>query len=254
MIDLKTMLSVFLMPTCISILLVIGGLALHRRMLCWVGIGMLWLASTTLVGDATMRAAEAGQERRPLSTVAAEHAIVVLSGGRVQPPGDPDASEWIDADRFYGGIELYKAGKAPLLIFTGGWSPRQRGAKPEGDVLMVYATELGVPRDRILATGRVVNTDAEAHAVAALLAGRVAGGATPRVLLVTSAFHMRRARMLFARAGVETVPFPVDFRVSEGKVFTLVDVLPNAVSLKQTETALHELYGMLFYWVRSRFS
>jgi hypothetical protein len=49
-------------------------------------------------------------------------AIVILSGGRVPAPGDPPLSEWRDADRFFGGIDLYRAGRAPLLIFTGGWA------------------------------------------------------------------------------------------------------------------------------------
>jgi hypothetical protein len=32
-------------------------------------------------------------------------------------------SEWTDGDRFWGGIALYQAGKATVLVFTGGKSP-----------------------------------------------------------------------------------------------------------------------------------
>ncbi len=165
MIYLHKILPVFLLPTGVSILLVVAGLLLRRRALCWIGVAVLWLASMPLVGDAAMRAAEGWQIRRPLFAVPAAEAIVVLSEGRIQPRGDPAISEWMPADRFYGGVDLFKAGKAPLLIFTGGWAPWQPEAKLEGDVLMGYAADLGIPRDRMVSTAKVVSTHEEARAV-----------------------------------------------------------------------------------------
>ncbi len=248
MIYLHKFLPALFLPIGLTILLVVSGLLLRRRWLCWLGLAVLWLACTPLLGNAAMRAAEGWQVRQPLVAAPHAQAIVVLSGGRIQPPGDPTVSEWTDAiDRFYGGVDLYKAGKAPLLIFTGAWLPWRPDAKPEGDVLTEYAVNLGVPRDHILTTGRVMNTDAEARAVAELLAGQEDIHGAPKVLLVTSAFHMRRAQLLFARAGLETYPFPVDFRADEGRVLTILDFLPDAESLYKTETALREFYGLLFY-------
>ncbi len=248
MIYLHKLLPALFLPIGLTTLLVVSGLLLRRRWLCWLGLAVLWLASTPLVGNAAMRTAEGWQVRRPLAAAPHAQAIVVLSGGRIQPPGDPTVSEWTDAiDRFYGGVDLYKAGKAPFLIFTGAWLPWRPDAKPEGDVLTEYAVNLGVPRDHILTTGRVMNTDAEARAVAELLADENDSHGAPTVLLVTSAFHMRRAQLLFARAGVETNPFPVDFRADEGRVLTILDFLPDAESLHKTETALREFYGLLFY-------
>lgn len=232
-------LPLFLLPTGITILLVVAGLILRRAALCWTGIVLLSLAGTPFVSGEAMRAAEGWQVRQPVSEAPTAHAIVVLSHGRVLPPGN--------ADRFYGGIELFKAGKAPVLIFTGGWVPWQPNAESEGEVLMRYAADLGIPRDRMRTTAKVSNTEEESRAVAALIAKHMGTGASPRVLLVTSAFHMRRAQMLFARAGIEPVPFPVDFKVPARNAFTPLDLLPNAHSLSQSETALRELYGLAFY-------
>ena len=247
MIYLPKILPLFLLPTGITLLLVVAGLILRRRSLCWTGIAVLWLASTPLVSNEIMRAAEDWQVRQPLGAVPKADAIVVLSTGRVQPPGDPDASEWTDADRFYGGVELYKAKKAPLLIFTGGWVPWHPNAKPEGEVLIRYAVDLGIPRDRMLTTSKVTNTEEEGRAISALLAKWRGANTTPRVLLVTSAFHMRRAELLFTRAGLEPVPFPVDFKVSSRDALTPLDFLPSGESVGQSETALRELYGLAFY-------
>ncbi len=118
-------------------------------------------------------------------------------------------------------------------------------------MLAKYAQTLGVPADRIVVTGIVANTADEAREVAHLLAGRQL--MAPRVLLVTSAFHMPRARQVFEQQGLVVEPFPVDFRFSEGGSTTILDFLPSVGALDQTQTALREFYGRAFYWLRSRF-
>ena len=247
MIYLSKILPVFLLPTGITLILVMAGLVLRRSALCWIGIAVLWVASTPVVSYELTRAAEGWRVRQPIASMPKAHAIVVLSTGRVQPPGDPNVSEWTDADRFFGGVELHRAQKAPLLIFTGGWLPWQPDARPEGEVLIRYAADFGIPADRMLTTSKVSNTEEEARAVAALLANRSGTGVVPRVLLVTSALHMARAQLLFSRSGVEVVPFPVDFRASAAQGVGPLDFVPGGRNLSQSESALRELYGLAYY-------
>lgn len=253
MIYLHKILPVFVMPTGLTLLLVLAGLLLRRKALIWVGLAILWLGSTPLVGDFVMRAAEGWAERDLAVNASEADAIVVLSASHTQVPGDAEVSEWSDPDRFFGGVALYKAGKAPLLVFTRGWAPWHLDTSPEADVMLQFARELGIPADRLLSTGKVVNTADEACAVAALLKGidesPLDKATRPRILLVTSAFHMRRAQLLFERAGLEPLPFPVDFQVSARVRIGPLDFLPNAGSLAQTEMALREVYGILFYRV-----
>src|ERR1019366_6437057 len=103
-------------------------------------------------------------------------------------PGKAAVSEWTDGDRFFGGVELFKAGKSPLLVFTGGAAPWDPNAALEGDVLAGYARAMGVPGGQIVKTPRVMTTAEEAGAVAALLRGRLSGptwrGGDLRILLV----------------------------------------------------------------------
>ncbi|MGQ3684434.1 MAG: YdcF family protein [Candidatus Loosdrechtia sp.] len=242
MIYLHKIIPVFLLPVGLTVLLVLTGLMLRRRVLCWIGLAVLWLSGTPVVANFAMRAAEGWQVREQITALPEADAIVVLSGFLTLAPGNPPVSEWDDADRFFAGVELHKAGKAPLLVFTGGWSPWRPHALPEGQVLIPYAMDMGVPRASLMTTGKVVNTAEEANAVADLF-----GGEKKRILLVTSAFHMRRARLLFERAGFEVAPFPVDFQVAAERKVGLFNFLPGAKSLTRTETALRELYGMLFY-------
>jgi uncharacterized SAM-binding protein YcdF (DUF218 family) len=99
----------------------------------------------------------------------------------------------------------------------------------------------------MLTTGRVMSTEEEARAVADLLARQPAVRGTPQILLVTSAFQMRRAALQFSNAGLSVVPFPVDFKVSQQEKLTVLSFIPNAGSLGSTETALREFYGRLYY-------
>ena len=247
MLYLSKILPVFVLPTGVILLLLAFSLWFRRRALVAAALVLLWLASTSLVSDPLMRAVEGWQARQPVASAPAADAIVVLSGMLQHAGGPGGQDEWTDSvDRFDAGVALAKAGKAPLLMFTGGWLPWHPEAKPEGDVLRERAIDRGIPADRIVVTGIVRNTDEESRAVAAVLRSRESSGRTASVILVTSAYHMRRARLLFARAGLSVTPFPVDFQTSTAP-FTFLRLLPRAASIEHTETALRECYGYLYY-------
>lgn len=232
-------------------ILLLWGVLRRRRGLQWAGLIVLFVSSNPLVARYLIRTTEAWAERIPASEATAADAIVVLSVGRVQAPGPARISEWADANRFFAGVELFEAGKAPLLVFTAPWVPWDPDAPTEGTLLAQYARALGIPEERIAVTGRVSNTADEAREVSALLRARQK--TVSSVLLVTSAFHMPRARQVFAQAGLTVTPFPVDFSLSEGGRLPGVGFLPSVGALGVTQTALRELYGRAFYWLRGTF-
>ena len=247
MLILNKVLPLFVLPLGVSLILLTWGLARRRRAVTAAGLLVLVIGSNPLVGNFLIRWAEQWAERRVAAAMPTADAIVVLSAGRVIPPGPANISEWGDANRFFGGLELFHADRAPLLIFTGArvfWEP---DAPLEGQVLAGFARAGGVPASQIAVTGQVGNTADEAMEVARLLRARQRD--QPRVLLVTSAFHMPRARQQFEQQGIVVEPFPVDFWLSAGTRRTVLDFLPSVGALAQTQTALRELYGRAYYWV-----
>ena len=109
---------------------------------------------------------------------------------------------------------------------------------------------MGVDPSRIEVTQEVVNTETEARAIAAMLGSKGSEQATGadqiKVILVTSAFHMPRAQMIFEEAGFSVVPYPVDFRIAaEGRDPT--DYFPDPKALDRTDIAIRELIGRAFY-------
>lgn len=250
MLLLNKVLPLFALPLGISLILLVWGLARRRRAVAVAGLCVLLVSSNPFVGNVLIRWTEHWAERRVASAMPIADAIVVLSAGRVVAPGPEKVSEWDDANRFFGGLELFQAGRAPLLVFTDAtvsWAP---DAPREGAVLAAIAQANGVPAERIAVTGRIGNTADEARQVSQLLRGR--GRSQPQVILVTSAFHMPRARQQFEAQGIAVEPFPVDFWLSEGTRWTVLDVLPSVSALRQTETAVRELYGRAFYWLKAR--
>ena len=170
-------------------------------------------------------------------------AIVVLSGNNADPIKTEGGFifQWDDPDRFFGGIALFKAGKAPTLIFTGGQLPWDKGDKTEGDYLKGEAISRGVPEDHILVTRAVQNTAQEADAVRALLDGE-----DTKIILVTSAFHMPRATSLFEAEQLIVNPYPVDFKSINGER-TIMSFIPSTGGLNGTFEALREFLGRLYY-------
>lgn len=71
----------------------------------------------------------------------------------------------------------------------------------------------------------------------------------PKIVLVTSAFHQKRATEIFKRFGFEPLPLACDFQTS-GVERDLRDFLPSASGLKGSFIALKEYVGILSLIVR----
>jgi len=214
----------------------------------------MWLTSTPLVSGRLVQIAEGWRDRLPIDAIAHGDAVLVLSGGYSEVPGTSGASEFDDFDRALAGYDLYRAGKAPRIMFTGGWSALRPELETVGAVLRKRALSFGVPDSDIIVVGRASNTEEEARAVREHFAVNPIMDAdtgqprAPRIILVTSAFHMTRAESLSRAAGLDVTPFPVDFRGPTR--ITLRSFIPSGLALAQTELALHEIYGCVYYWLR----
>ena len=245
MLILNKILPLLVLPPGIYLVLIVAGLVWRRKVLAWTGVLLLFLLSLPLVSGPLMRAVEWPYKRVSLRDVRSADAIVVLSGMIEHTPGAP-LGEWNDAaDRFEGGVELFKSGKSQLLVFTFGQVPWAVHDVTEGQLLARRARLLGVSEKAIRVTGFGGNTSEESVAVAQMLGGdRVH---KKRIILVTSAFHMRRAEQLFRRAGFAVYPYPVDFRSTANSSITVLDFLPNAESMASSSQALREMIGVGFY-------
>lgn len=168
---------------------------------------------------------------------AAGDAIVVLGGGMSGPRGGaPYAEMFSAADRVWHAARLFHAGKAPIVIPSG---------LGEESATVPLLRDLGVPATAIHVESESLNTAANARRTKALLDQL----GCRRVILVTSAFHMRRARYLFEAAGVSVIPAATDYEalvlIPQTSRDRLASLLPSADMLVRSSVLLKEYLG---YW------
>jgi uncharacterized SAM-binding protein YcdF (DUF218 family) len=164
-------------------------------------------------------------------------ARVVLGGG-VRPPElsgqAPDLED--GADRVWHGVRLFHAGKAPLLVMSGG-SDLSQSASSEAEVMRQLAMDLGVPIGVIVLEERSRNTRQNAQFSAEMLKAQ----GVKNILLVTSAMHMRRPVALFESQGLMVTPAATDHEARSR--FSAVDWLPDANALDGSGRAMKEMVG-----------
>ncbi len=233
------------LPLGLIALLLLAALLSRKRWPAGAALLLLYVLAIPYTSDRLIGLIENRYPRLAADECPPAEAIVVL-GGAVSDLVK-NAPEWTEAvDRFEQGVALYRAGKAPRLVFGGGTLPWVGRNYTEGDAMAAAAVSHGVPAEAIRVVREVGNTAEEARGVAEL--ARKEG--FRRIILVTSAFHMPRAALLFRRHSLEILPFPVDYQAVKGRPVTLLSFLPQGTALLNSEAAFKEFYGLVYYLLR----
>jgi len=245
----KVMLYFLLPPASLLILLLSGVILLrwHRstgRMLVAAGLVLLCALSLNPVADRLIRPLEAYARPLPDGPVKAD-AVVVLSGGArdlswVPADAEPSASS---LERLVGGVRLARKHHLPLVV-TGGSGEPKPGAVREADTMAATAIGLGFPAQDIVIENRSRNTWENAEAVQKLLPGKT-------IVLVTSAFHMRRSIGMFKKQGLSVFPAPAGY-YTQTRHGQYTDYLPQAAALATSSTAISEYISLAWYWMTGK--
>jgi uncharacterized SAM-binding protein YcdF (DUF218 family) len=245
---LKATLRTLLLPPGSALLLATAGAVLvfrRRRLgltLLAVGLGSIWLLALPVVADVLTRAAEGYPPLDPRAPVSAQ-AVVILSGGgyrQFAPEYGGGAASDVLLERLTYGAFLAKRLNLPVLV-TGDFS------------------EIGAMADTLRRDFGVEPTWVDRHSHDTYENARISHqllhpAGIHRILLVTSATHMRRAVHEFAAAGFDVVPAPTDCWMP--RPWTVLMIVPSASGLLQSQVAIYELAGeavrRVLAWTRVR--
>ena len=254
---LNKLVGAFTDPLMAGVLLVLAGFALMacRRRRTGLGVGLagvvvLWVLGSGWTAETLGCHLERMYPPTAVETLPQADAIVLLGGGTSAiPEVSPYAELHEAADRVWHAARLYRAGKAPLVVPTG--SGEELSAVP----LLV---DLGVPREAIRVENAARNTEENAKFVQGLLLSQSNNQAVeqsnnrkPKVLLVTSSYHMRRSLLMYRRyaPGLEIVPAAIDYQATLARAAptlgNIPEVYPDANALMLSKQSLKELIG---YW------
>jgi uncharacterized SAM-binding protein YcdF (DUF218 family) len=252
---LSKLLPIFLYPVGLScVLLTIAIVLLWRKRSPWGALSasrlalipvtltliLLFVTSSTTLSDWIVKSLEF--QTISQGTLPKADAIVVL-GGATESAIPP--RPWIElreeGDRVLYGGKLYRDGKAPRIILSGGrvdWRPSS--ASEADDMAMILDPDSLNTRENAVNTKKIM----EAQGIR-------------QILLVTSAMHMPRSLLIFKKLGINAIPAPTDYTVlqldqaAQGTTAALIlDSLPDADQLRRTSRALKEYVGIFVYWLR----
>ena len=241
MIYLHKILPLIFSPLFFIMGLIIWGSIIGSKKISIIGIVILIFCSLPIISNKTNVYLQKDYSLQETSSINKADAIVVLSGmvSAIKTGNKFKYEFGGGVDRILSGMDLFKDNKAPLLILTRGKLPWQLGI-PEGEYLREFAIKFGIPEKSILLTDNVQNTDEEAKSVKRLLKKN-----DTEIILVTSAFHMPRAKKIFEAANIKVIPFAVDF--SSSRKITLMDFIPSASGLYVTSNFVKRMIGRAYY-------
>lgn len=227
---------------------ILGGLVallctkLRRQRLAkwlgWLTITWLWLwmtpIMTCVVGVPLEREFLVDGRVQTVGTFPEADAIVLLGGSMgIETNLSSYAEMWTSADRVWQAARLYKAGKAPKVIATGNSAI---------DTTLPLLKDFGLAEECVSFLD-AKNTEEEAKGIAKM--------GYKKILLVTSAWHTKRARLMFEKyaSGIDVVCAPADFEqtmIAEN-LFSCKAILPDVNVFQLNSVALHEWVGIIGY-------
>jgi len=242
-----------------SLLLMVALLFWKKRRLAlactWLAFLLLFLAGNRWVSMSLVRSLE--NQYPPLPEGTSADGIVLLGGGTDPQQAPRQMVETNGAgDRVYYTAQLYRQGVASQILLSGGnidWQGEVMTTPAEDmRAILVFA---GVPREAMILQGGSANTAQDAEFSARMIREK----GWNRVVLVTSAMHMPRSVWLFQQQGIQVIPAPTDYTMTDQgwqDLFStsweniLINLLPTSANLKSTTSAEKEYLGMLMNLLR----
>jgi uncharacterized SAM-binding protein YcdF (DUF218 family) len=223
----------------LSLLLMFIRRGRAAALLCCVALFWLSIWSLPVSHQWLYQKMTANYPPLPMEMLPKAQAIVVLGGGVYGPNA---VRPWPDlngaADRLWYAATLYHAGKAGLIVLSGGITSHT-GEVSEAAAMAVVLRDLGVPEAFMLLEEESLNTRENAENAGKLLSGP----GVDQILLVTSAMHMARAELEFRRQGFAVTAAPTDYSIEPLTGWR--NYLPSTAALDGNASAFKEWLGRL---------
>ena len=288
MYSLNKLIGYLISPVGFAMTLVVAAVLARiwgkRRLAKWavvLALANFWIWSTPLMSrwvGVPLEAEFLTEGRVPAGESFPAADLIVLHGGSmgVATNISPYAEMWTSADRVWHAARLWKEQVK---------RKNEKGKSAEVKVLVTSAgtdlstgpllVDLGVPKEAIVYDFGPRNTEEEAKAVSGF-GFQVSGGGgavsgfkfqvprmqpetcnlkletnKPKVLVVTSAWHMKRTMLMYKKyaPNVEAIPAPCDFEntLGVGNAKGWMSLLPDPAAFMYNSVAFHEWLGYFGY-------
>lgn len=172
----------------------------------------------------------------------------IVLGGFGSPDAEGNGYFNETSDRFIQTEKMYKLGTIQHILISGGNGKNDEASFREGKWAKNEFISMGIPDTAIIVEDRSNDTyDNAVYAKHILDSMRFPAP----YLLISSAFHLPRASLIFKNAGLAIDPFPCNYTEGRGK-FEWADIIPKASVIAGWEPMLKEVAGYFLYSVFKR--
>ncbi|MGL4631153.1 MAG: YdcF family protein [Leadbetterella sp.] len=182
----------------------------------------------------------------PLANIPKKTTAVVLTGGLIHKHANRTLGVSLgpSSDRIYQAGRLYLAHKVEKIVISGANFKSKPGViQIENVNSRRFLTEMGIPDSCILSDDVSRNTEQNARFSDSVY---TKNKLSKDVVLVTSAFHMKRAKACFEKKGFVVTPYSSDPIATHGKII-LSDFIPSEEEFRKMKLLLKEILGYMIY-------
>jgi uncharacterized SAM-binding protein YcdF (DUF218 family) len=153
------------------------------------------------------------------------------------------------ADRLLEAVKLYESGQAKKIILSGGSGMLLKPDEKESAFVRKTLTQIGVYEKNILVEDSSRNTFENAQYTSKLI--KRTWPVPGKFILITSAFHMRRAKACFEKTGLDIDYYRVDFQVDDDDYDLGSLLIPSTGAFYTWNMLIKEVLGYTVYWFKN---
>ncbi|MES2629130.1 MAG: YdcF family protein [Bacteroidota bacterium] len=214
----------------------------YRKPLLITAIAVLYFFSNVFIVDEFSRAWEIPEVKD--EQLRNYNTAVVLGGMSSWDPQFKRTRFLESGDRLMQTIRLYKEGKVKRILISGGSGSVEHPEDREAEFIRDYLRKIGMLDPNFYFESNSRNTHENALFSKSILDGL---GEKDTIVLVTSAFHMRRAQACFDKVGIKTIAYATDHHTGDRKFNIDHLLVPDNEAQKKWNILLKEWIGMATY-------
>ncbi|MHB1177314.1 MAG: YdcF family protein [Daejeonella sp.] len=246
---LSKVLTFLISPTVIILLLLLTALILKNkplisRRILIAAFALLLLFSNPFVINQLL----GGWELKVSGLKPNNHydAAIILSGFMTIDKQTKRMSFGEGVDRMTDGLALYRAGYTDKIIISGGSGSIVNDLRESALAKEFLVRNCGVPDSVIF-----IDTISRNTYENAVESGKIMKRHNIKTtLLITSAFHMRRAEACFNKLKLIIDIYPTDLLSSKQEYYPSDLIIPSTHNIEKWEILMHEIVGVLLYKIK----
>lgn len=217
----------------------------RKRRALRIAIGLLFIISNPLISNFVAKIYE--EEGVEVTSLTSKYDYAIVLGGfaNLETPYDSDRLNLgLAANRLSQTIDLYHQGIIKKIVLSGGNGNVFGNQENEAINTAAYLRRIRIPESDIIIDEKSRNTYENFKYSKELLK---TGNKSANILVITSAFHVPRSRLLAKKTGLNCDFFPTDFYYEDWELTPSKTFIPDVDRIKMWQVMIKEWFGLVAY-------